>query len=114
VKTRKYSTFIKRIFDEYSDDVEIFVEGRLFTPSEIPIIIEEWCKNSAIKNTIDFCVKRNGEDIFCFHDTPDNFWVSISELSFIKRLAKEKIVKYRICTKKKRISFLKKLFQKWA
>ena len=108
IKTKRYSTFIKHIFEEYNNDVDIFIEGNHYSSSDIPKITEEWCKNSIIKKTIDFNIMRDGLELFGFHDTPDDFWASMSEQPFVERMAKEKIVSYRIYPLKKTTPILKK------
>jgi len=96
IKTDKYSTLIKRIFLEYNDNIEINIDGSRYTEKDIPNLLEWWCYNKTIKETVDFTLKQNGVAIFGFHDTPDEFWAAASERPFIEKLAKEKIIQYNI------------------
>lgn len=96
IKTTRFSTLIKRIFEEYHENVEIYIEGCQYSEKDIPELLDWWCKNGTIKATIDFTLNRDGVSIFGFHDTPDDFWASISERPFIEQLAKDKIIRAKI------------------
>ncbi|MHC4396839.1 MAG: hypothetical protein ACYS1A_14410 [Planctomycetota bacterium] len=109
IKTRRYSTLLKRIFEEYNENIEIYYESYRYTEKDIPEILKDWCSNSILKKTIDFKLIQNGKELFGFHDTPDNFWAAISERPFIERLAKEKVIRYRICSCEPKVSFGKSL-----
>jgi hypothetical protein len=109
IKTRRYSTLINRIFEEYKENVEIYVERHRYTEKDIPELVNWWCTNRIIKRTIDFTLKRDGVELFGFHDTPDQFWAAMSEQPFVEGLAKEKIVRYRVSLQKPRRSLHKSL-----
>lgn len=96
IKTTIYSTLIKRIFEEYNEHIEIYIEGSRYSEKDIPKLLEWWCTNKTIKTTLDFTLKRDGVGIFGFHDTPDDFWAAISELSFVEQLAREKIIQCKL------------------
>jgi hypothetical protein len=121
ISTHRYSMLIKRIFQEYHENIEIYIDGYRYTEKDIPKLLEWWCKNKIIKGTLDFNFKQNGIELFGFHDKPDDFWAAISERKFVERLAKEKIIRYRIYPyesevfvrnkrRKSKISFGKSLF----
>jgi hypothetical protein len=96
IRTRRYSTLLKRIFEEYNKNVEIIIDGIKYTDKDIPELLEWWCKNVIIKRTSDFIFTQDRVILFVFHDTPDEFYADISERAFIERLAREKIIRYRI------------------
>lgn len=96
IRTRRYSTLLKRIFEEYNKNVEIIIDGIRYTDKDIPELLEWWCKNVIIKRTLNFTFNQNGVELFGFHDTPDEFYSAISERTFVERLAKEKIIRCRI------------------
>lgn len=96
IRTRRYSTLLKRIFEEYNKNVEIIIDGIKYTDKGIPELLEWWYKNVIIKRTLHFSFKQNGVGLFGFHDTPDEFYADISERTFVERLAKEKIIRCRI------------------
>ena len=96
IHTRRYSTLIKRIFEEYHENVEIYIEGYRYTDNDVPKLLKDWCTNRIIKRTLDFSLKRNHVELFGFHDTPDEFWAASSERPFVERLANEKIVRFRV------------------
>jgi hypothetical protein len=94
IATRRYSTFVHRIFDEYHDIV-VNIDGQLFYDKDISRL-KELCTNERLKDTIDFVVAKDDKQLFGFHDHPNEFWANVSEIDFIKQLAQEKIVRYRI------------------
>ena len=96
IETDRYSTLIKRIFDEYNENVEIIIDGVCYKETAIPELLDWWCKNEIIMKTRDFVVRRDGVDIFGFHDMPDDFLAAVSELDFVAKLADENIVRYRV------------------
>ena len=96
ISTTRYSTLIKRICEEYNENIEIYIDGSRYTGEEIPKMLEWWCKNKTIMATIDFTLSRNGVDLFGFHDSPEEFWAVMSERLFVEQLAKEKIIRFKI------------------
>jgi len=96
IKTHRYSEFLKRLFAEYNENIEIEIGGRLYAEKDIHNLIKDWCTNQNIRKTIDFTLKKNGTPLFGFHDTPDDFWAAMSERPFIEQLASEKIVRYKV------------------
>lgn len=96
IRTTRYSTLIKRIFEEYNENIEIYIEGSEYTEKDIPKLLEWWCNNKTIKATVDFTLSRDGIGIFGFHDSPDDFWAAISERPFVEQLAKEKIIRCKV------------------
>lgn len=96
ISTHRYSTFLKRIFEEYSENVEIYIDGIRYTEKDIPELLKRWCINKIIKRTLHFTFKQDEVELFGFHDTPDDFWAAISERTFVERLAKEKIIRCRV------------------
>ena len=96
IETKRYSTLVKRILEEYSHDVVIKIDHTQFSESYIPQLLSNWCTNKSIKSTKYFVLKQQGEELFWFFDHPDNMCAAVSVLPFIKRLADEKIVRYKI------------------
>jgi hypothetical protein len=96
IETTRYSTLMKRIFEEYNENIEIHIDGSRYTEKDIPKLLEWWCNNKTIKATVDFTLSRDGVRIFSFHDSPDDFWAAISERLFVEQLAKEKIIRFKL------------------
>jgi hypothetical protein len=99
IKTHKYSTLLRRIFEEYKKNAEIYIEGHRYSEYDIPQLLDNWCTNRIITRTINFSLKKDGMELFGFHDTPDEFWAAMSERPFVERLASERIIRYRIYPK---------------
>ena len=95
IETRRYSTLIKRIFEEYNKNVVINIDGARYDENDIPKLLNEWCTNNRIKSTLDFSLYKNGVLLFGFHDDPGDFYAAMSELEFIERLASEKIIRFK-------------------
>ena len=93
VETRRYSTVVKRILENYIHDVVIKIDNTQFSESYIPHLLSNWCTNRALESTNFFVLEHKGVDLFWFFDHPDNMCAAISVLPFIKKLADEKIVK---------------------
>ncbi|MBL7214410.1 MAG: hypothetical protein ISS71_01895 [Phycisphaerae bacterium] len=95
IRTRRYSTFVHRILDEYTN-ILINIDGAIYHDKDIPYL-KEFFANRQLKATLDFLVTREDKALFGFHDYPSGFfWANISEIEFIKKLAEEKIIHYRI------------------
>ncbi len=100
VETRRYSTLVKRILENYRHDVVIKIDNTQFSESYIPQLLSNWCTNKSLISTNYFVLKHMGDGLFWFFDHPDNMCAAISVLPFIKQLADEKIVRYKIIKKK--------------
>lgn len=101
ISTRRYSCLMKRILSEYGINAEIYIDGLCYKEEDISELMNKFCTNEKLKNTNDFTLIKDGTELFGFHDHPSDFWCNISELEFIKSLAKEKIVRYRVVEIKK-------------
>jgi len=110
VKTTRYSELFKRILKEYNKNVKIYIDGRQYFDKDISKLINEWCTNHTISNTKDFMLRKDGLEIFRFHDTPKDFWAAISEKPFLERLSQEKIIRYRITPLRKKSFLFKFLY----
>jgi len=100
IETKRYSTLVKRILENYSHDVVIKIDNTQFSESDIPQLLSNWCTKKSLKSTNYFVLKYKGDGLFWFFDHPDNMCAAISVLPFVKQLADEKIVKYEIIKKK--------------
>ena len=97
IKTTRYSTLVGRIFEEYHENIDIHIESCHYTEEDIPELMKDQCTNRMLKNTIDFLICQDGKQLFGFHDYPNNFfWADISVIEFVKKLANEKIIRYRL------------------
>lgn len=96
IETKRYSTLIKRILEEYCHDVVIKIDNTQFSESYIPQLLSNWCTKRSIESTNYFVLKHKGDDLFWFFDHPDNMCAAVSVMPFIERLADEKIVRYKI------------------
>lgn len=96
IETKRYSVFFRRLLQEYGVGSRVEVDGKAIKTERLPQLITEWCTNEQIKKTKNFKLSRGKIDLFGFHDTPDEMWAMETELPFVERLAKEKIVRFRI------------------
>ena len=96
IETKRYSTLIRRILTEYNKEVVIKIDNTQFSESYIPQLLSNWCTNKSLESTDYFVLKHKSEALFWFFDHPDNMCAAISVLPFIKRLADEKIIRYKI------------------
>lgn len=96
ISTKKYSTLFKRIFDVYAEDVEVFIDGKLYGDADISTLKQTWCFNRRVENTHDFWLKRDGRLLFGFHDHPAELYAAESELPFLEQLRKDKVIRYYI------------------
>ena len=96
IETKRYSTLIRRILEDYNHDVVVKIDNTQFSESYIPQLLSNWCTNRIIESTIYFALMHKGDSLFWFFDHPDNMCAAISVLPFIKKLADEKIVRYKI------------------
>jgi len=94
IHTKRYSVFIRRLLEEYSEDTTAVVDRKRFPSSEFPRLISTWCVNAKIRATRDFKLVRRRMEIAGFHDTPDDMFIAATELPFVQRLAAEKIIRY--------------------
>ncbi len=123
IETTRYSTFMKRVLSEFNNNVLIQINTDSYSTSDIkkysgqdiPTLIETWCTNKNIKQTLFFNLQQNDEELFGFWDTPENLWADISVLPFIKEMADEKIIRFHIANQKssKIITWLKAIFGKF-
>ena len=97
IKTTRYSAFFKSLLAEYPQGVSIRIDEKEYSSSDIPVLLEAWCTNERIKKTRDFILSRGNEDLFGFHDHPDNLWAAYSELPFVERMHQEHVIRYEIC-----------------
>lgn len=94
VKTTRYSQFFRHVFDEYADeDIVVKIDGKKYRASEIPSLVQNWCTNTKIKSTRDFCLWRGKNELFSFHDHPEELFASVSELPFLNRLVSERLIR---------------------
>ena len=96
IETRRYSEFFRRVFAEYLDEARVRCDSRFIEGGELAKFAVEWCTNERITHTTDFVFYRAGVELFGFHDHPSELWAAMSELSFIERLATEKLVHFKI------------------
>lgn len=94
IDTSRYSALVHRILDEYKD-IQVNLEGVSYAGSDIEHL-KNICTNERLKSAINFGVFKDGKEIFGFHDHPDKFWAAISEIDFVKRAAKHKVIRYRV------------------
>jgi hypothetical protein len=96
IKTTRHSEFIRAILNAYSEHAAIKVNSSLRTMDDL---LSNWCTNAKIRNTHEFELWQYGNQLFGFHDGPDNFWVAYSELPFVKSLKEQGLVRYEILSK---------------
>ena len=106
IKTSRYSTLFKCIFEEYNKNVVIFIDSGQYTDKDLPKLINQWCVNRIIKRTLNFKLIKDGVELFFFHDTPNDLVAAMSERPFVEDLAKEEIIRYRVYPKEY-ISFMR-------
>jgi hypothetical protein len=96
IETTRYSEFFRHVLKEYSDGVSIEVGNNLYSSSDIPRLLEEWCTNAQICRTRNFKLVRGGLELFSFHDHPRELIAAMSELSFVEKLYAEKVLRFRV------------------
>ena len=94
IHTKRYSVFIRRLLEEYSQDTTAVIDRKRFPSSAFPQLIATWCTNAQILATRDFKLLRRRVEIAGFHDTPDDTFIAATELPFVQRLAQERIIRY--------------------
>jgi len=94
IHTKRYSVFMRRLLEEYSQDTTAVVDRKRFASSDFPQLISTWCTNAQIRATRDFKLLRGHTEIAGFHDTPDDMYIVATELPFVQQLASEKIIRY--------------------
>ena len=85
IETTRYSTLLKHILSEYTDNVTIKIGIETYTPGKyklyckdaIPLLSRDWCTNKNIKKTTFFSLKQNGVELFGWWDNPCNMWADI-------------------------------------
>ena len=96
IETKRYSEFFRRLFEEYAANSHVIIDGKTFDGSDFTKLKEDWGANEQIKRTRDFKLIRGRVELFGFHDSPNELWAAMSEVSFVKRMAEEKIVRYKL------------------
>ena len=94
IHTKRYSVFLRRLLEEYSQDTTAVIDRKRFASADFPQLIATWCTNARIRATHDFKLLRGRAEICSFHDTPDDMFIAATELSFVQRLAEEKLIRY--------------------
>ena len=100
IKTKRYVLFFNTLFDFYKSDIEVIIDGKVYKNENIKNLKAEWCVKNRILRTKDFSVKKDGEEIYGFHDNIYELWASYSELTFIESLFEKNILRYRIQNEK--------------
>ena len=100
ISTRRYSEFFRRLLEHYGSAASVRIDRKTFGSAEIPSLLASWCTNAAIKATRDFTLSRDGRELFGFHDSPDQLWAVPSEISFCEALRREKILRFRILSRR--------------
>jgi hypothetical protein len=96
IETKRYSTLVRKILEAFKHDIVIKIDNTQFSESYIPQLLSSWCTNRSLESTNYFALMHKGNTLFWFFDHPDNMCATISVLPFIKKLADEKIVRYKI------------------
>jgi hypothetical protein len=94
IHTKRYSAFMRRLLEEYSQDTTAVIDRKRFASTDFPQLIATWCTNARIRATRGFKLLRGRMEIAGFHDTPDDMFIAATELPFVRRLAAEKIIRY--------------------
>ena len=92
IKTTRYSKLFEEIFNGYLPGGSVEIESQSFSQKD-ESQLKQWCINSNIIATKDFSLKRNGVELFYFHDHPENLSVADSEKEFVERLKKEGLIR---------------------
>jgi len=95
ISTRRYSTVFKRILEQYATGSYAIIDGKRYDGSEFPKLIATWCTNACIRRTRDFVLIRDKEELFYFHDTPDDLSVAESEGAFVDQLLADRVARIR-------------------
>jgi len=95
IETRRYSEFLRRVFESYKDADFAKIDDVEYPASKFSDIIITWCENAKILNTKNFVLVKDKRELFGFHDHPEQMWGAESEIAFIKQLATEKILRFK-------------------
>ncbi len=90
IATTRYSRVVKAFLDEYSD-AQAFLNREV---AETPV--EVWCTNKYLRGLIDFELRHLGKVILSFHDDPENMLASIEQRPLVERLARERLLRFRM------------------
>ncbi len=96
IKTTKYSLLFRRIFQTYTIDVEIIIDGKRYVDQDVSTLLTTWCTDKHIKQTHNFQISQHGRQLFNFHDGPTDIIAAFSELPFVQQLHAERIVRYEV------------------
>jgi hypothetical protein len=95
IETKRYSEFFRHLLEEYAETSRIMIDGHPFEGSDLAEL-KSWCVNEQIKQTRNFKLTRGKMDLFGFHDSPGELWAAMTELPFVERMAKAKLIRFRL------------------
>lgn len=96
IETRKYSTVIRRILLAYKLNSVVTINGDTYFGEGIDRMMDGWCTNRSITGTFIFEVTREGRPLFGFTDHPEELWAALSEEHYVRGLAEDRLLRYRI------------------
>jgi hypothetical protein len=99
IKTKKYSKLFSEFFNKYKDNFSLNIDGNIYNENNLNYILENICTNKFLKSTRNLILKRDNLEILGFHDNPNETWIILSELNFIKLLSDKGIVRFKILDK---------------
>ena len=109
IETKSFRKFFRELCDEYGKELTIKINGKRYTTKDREWLISTWCNRKHLQETINFSVILNSDEIFGFHDSPDNLWADKSQLPFVLKLNDMKIVKYEYADYPKPDNFIQKI-----
>jgi len=109
IETKSFRKFIRELCDEYGDKLIIRIDGKKYTVSNRDWILSTWCNREYLRKTFNFSVLLDNDEIFGFHDSPDNLWADRSQLKFVMKLNEKKILKYEYADYPKPDNLIQKL-----
>jgi len=109
IKTKRFSAFFELLLSEYKIGSVIEIDNDGFSGEAIDHLMSKWCVNKNIAGTKDFKLRRRGEVLFSFHDSPMELFAKYSELNFVLKAYSKGIIKYKVVVKKEK--FFTRIFK---
>ena len=94
IETKSFRKFIKEVLEEYGSKIIFRIDGLKYTIEDYNWLVFTWSNKKPLKKTNNFSAFLEGDEVFGFHDSPDNLWADRSQLQFVLKLSEMNIIKY--------------------
>ncbi|MGZ0079696.1 hypothetical protein [Methylomonas sp. YC3] len=96
ITTKQPSAVVRRLLESHPTEVEVRVDRKRYSDSDLPWLLKQWCTNRNIRSTNTFEIKHRGEPVFGFHDDINEAWATESERETVEQLVRERVVRVRL------------------